>query len=289
MARIPRCCPLLAAALLGLATLPAGTTPARAAPPERLLFLVCQPGGPELEASEQTVIRDFYRYVGTRLGMKEDAIDGAYYNRKKDCVKALAGEPGVLMLSLDLYLDQRAALDLEPVAQVDLASGTASTFYLMGRADGPSDLTELRGKPVTGTHLEDPRFVARVVMDGKLGAPGELVLRPETLGLRAVRSVLRGKAAAVLLDSAQHAALADTPFAKDLKVLYTSPALPNPPVAVSLKRVPAGLGKRLGKVMMEMVTDPAGQKLIKTFGLKGFVLPAPKTWDALEAKLRAER
>ena len=42
----------------------AGTAHAKGDEPLR--FLVCQPGGPTLEDQEQTVIRDFYRFISTK-------------------------------------------------------------------------------------------------------------------------------------------------------------------------------------------------------------------------------
>lgn len=267
-----------------LATLPAL---AHAGSPDHLSFVVCQLGGPELELHEQTVIRDFYRYVGKKLGMAEGSIDGTYHTKRAGCLAALAKAPEVLMLSLDMFLEQRKALSLEAIAQVDLEGGTSSRFYLLTTTDGPSSLTELRGKPISGTNLHNPAFVARVIFGGKLGMPAELTLKPEKLGLRAVRSVIRGKATAVLLDESQYKAIRGTPFESKLRLVFTSEPLPNAPVAVAKTRVAEGLSKRLGDVMMQMNSDKNGQELVKTFGIKGFVKPAPGTWKTLEAVMTA--
>ncbi len=257
------------------------SAPAHAAT-ESLQFLICQPGGPELQEKEQTVIRDFYRYFGKKLAMKEGAITGNYFNRRAKCIEALDENPSIVMLSLDLYIERADDLKLLPIAQID-ADGTTSKYYLMSGLEGPSTLAQVRGKPIAGTHLSNPKFVARVVFDGKLGTPNELVLKPQNLGLRAVRNVIRGRAAAVLLDAQQYRAIDGTPFQKKLKLVYESEPLPNAPVAVSSTRIDAKLAGELSKLLTTMNTDPNGQALVKTFGIKGFVKPAPKTWDGVKA------
>ena len=259
---------------------------ASGAPPERLRFLVCQPGGPELGAEEQTVIRDLYRYVEKKLEMKEGAIEGSYYNKRKDCLKALGTDPDLLMLSLDLFIERRKDMKLQAVAQIELHGSTEHRYYLMASARGPKSLNDLRGKPIAGTHLDNAKFVARVILGGRLGTPAELVLQPKALGLRAVRSVIRGKADAVLLVGAQYRALRGTPFEKKLKLVHESDPLPNAPVAVTAKRVPADLRARLGKILDEMASDPKGRALVDTFGIGGFARPAPNTWDRIDATMR---
>lgn len=254
---------------------------ASAEDPATLHFLICQPGGPELEEKEQTVIRDFYRYFGKKLGMKEGSITGDYFNRRPKCLEALNAAPAIVLLSLDLYIER--ADELQPIAQVNAEGGTSSKFYLMVGAEGPENVDGVRGRPITGTLLSNPEFVAKVLLGGKLGPAKELVLKPEALGLRAVRNVIRGKATAVLLDQPQYDAIAGTPFQKKLRLVYESEALPNPPVAVARTRVAADLAARLAKLLTTMHDDPNGQALVKTFGVKGFVHPAPKTWDGIKA------
>jgi len=250
---------------------------------EKLSFLICQPGGPDLKEQEQAIIRDFYHYIGKKLGLKEDSIDGEYLTKRKKCISALSRSPSILMLSLDMFLTAKKNKNLEAIAQIKIKGKTNSQFYLMSNVEGASTVEALRGKLISGTTVHDPEFVGRIIMKDKLGPPSELVLKAKKMGLRAVRAVIRGKSSAVLLDEPQYLALKDTPFEKKLKLVYTSDALPNPPIAIDKKQVSAALRAKIKKIMLTMTSDKAGQKLLKTFGIDDFVEPQADTWKKLEA------
>ena len=252
---------------------------------EKLTFLICQPGGPDLKDEEQAVMRDFYNYIGDKLGFKSGSIQGEYLTNRKRCLTALKSKPSVLMLSLDLYLDAYKNKQLEAVAQIKVRGKTESRYYLMSSAEGPKTTSKLRGKAISGTTVHDARFVAKVIMKGELGAAEELVLKPKRLGLRGVRDVIRGKTSAVLLDEPQFQALAGTPFEKKLQLVYKSELLANPPIAVNKRRVKAALRKKMKKLMMGMSSDEEGKKLLSAFGIDAFVAPKADTWKAMSGRM----
>lgn len=251
-----------------------------------ILFLLCQVGGPALEAKEQAVIREFYGYFEKKLGYPAGTIKGEYLVERSQCLAALQKDPQVVMLSLDVFLSKRKELKLEPLAQIELDVGTTDHWYLMSsRVSGPSTPAEVKGKPITGAGLDDKSFVARVVLDGALGGPDELVLVPEALGLRAIRSVIGGKAQAVLLDGVSYRGLTGTPFERKLKTVYESKPLPTPPIAVT-PAVDKETATQLAGALLSMRGDPKGQSMLAAFGLKGFVKPDPAVYDAAEARLK---
>ena len=61
------------------------------------------------------------------------------------------------------------------------------------------------------------------------------------------------------------------------------------PRPYQIPRTLAEAHERRGKILLEMNGDPHGQALVKTFGLKGFVRPAPGVWDPIEAMLSGSR
>ena len=264
-------------------TLLASSTPATAA---KLSFLICQPGGPDLKDQEQAIMRDFYGYIGKKLGFKQGQIQGQYLTNRKKCLKALEEKPSVLMLSLDLFLDAYKTKRLEPIAQIKIRGKTKSAYYLMSSAGGPSKLEELRGKKISGTTVHDPRFVANVIMKGQLGSVEELALKPKKLGLRGVRDVIRGKSSAVLLDEPQYQALSGTPFEKKLQLVYQSDALTNPPIAVDKQRVKKPLRKKMRSLMLSMSTEDRGKKLLSAFGIDAFVQPSASSWKAMSQQMK---
>lgn len=278
---------LAAAALVVALTAPA---PAPAATPDNLRFLICAPGGPDLKDGEQEVIQSFFRFMEERLGMLKTSIDGTYLNDRDKCAVALKAKPGALMLSPDLFVAHEKAEGLVPVAQVRIAGATRDRYYLMTAAEGgATELAALKGAKITGSAVGTADFIARATLDGRLGAAAAFRFSETTMGLRAVRAVLRGKADAVLLDGVQYRALQGTPFEKKLQLVYTSDPLPTAPICVARGRVPDGFGAALADVLSNMANSDHGRTLIKTFGIDGFERPSPGAWDLVRARINRGR
>jgi len=252
----------------------------------KLSFLICQPGGPDLKEQEQAVIRDFYNYLGEKIGLEPGAVKGEYQTKRKKCFAALEKKPAVLMLSLDMFLAAQKNKYLSPIAQIKINGKTDSRYYLMSSAEGPKSLDALRGKAISGTTVHDSDFVAKVVMNGKLGPAEELVLKSKKLGLRGVRDVIRGKSSAVLLEEAQYKALKGTPFEKKLQLVYRSDPLPNPPIAINRQKINKATIKKIKDAMHTMAKDAKGQKLLTTFGIDSFVEPRPNAWKKLASLMK---
>ena len=247
----------------------------------KLTFLICQPGGPDLKDQEQALMRDFYNYVGKKVGMTGNNIAGQYLTKRKKCLKVLKEKPSVLMLSLDMFLAASKSKSLKPLAQIKMRGKTSGRYFLMSSVEGPKELTAIRGKQISGTMVHDPAFVARVVMGGRLGTAEELVLKPQKLGLRGVRDVIRGKSAGVLLDEAQYKAISGTPFKKKLQLVFTSEPLPNAPIAVNKTKVKGSMLTKMQNAMLTMTKDPEGKKLLDAFGIDAFVSPQKGAWTPL--------
>jgi len=272
-------------ALCCITLISAATLPGKVSAKPDLTFLICQPGGPDLKDQEQALMRDFYSYVGKRVGITQENISGEYLTKRKKCLKALKQKPSVLMLSLDMYLSASRTKSLTPVAQIKIRGKTSGRYFLMSSIEGPKELSAIRGKQISGTMVHDPAFVAKVVMNGQLGAVNTLKLKPQKLGLRGVRDVIRGKSAAVLLDEAQYNAIEGTPFEKKLQLVFTSDSLPNAPIAVSTSKVKGSTLKKMQNVMREMTKDPEGKKLLDAFGIEAFVAPKKNTWNSMMEKI----
>ncbi|MEE2901423.1 MAG: PhnD/SsuA/transferrin family substrate-binding protein [Myxococcota bacterium] len=259
--------------------------PGKVSANSKLTFLICQPGGPDLKDQEQALMRDFYSYVGKRVGVTQDNISGEYLTKRKKCLKALKKKPSVLMLSLDMFLSASRAKSLKPVAQIKMRGKTSGQYFLMSSVEGPKELSAIRGKQISGTMVQDSAFVAKVVMNGQLGAADSLKLKPQKLGLRGVRDVIRGKSAAVLLDEAQYNAIEGTPFQKKLQLVFTSDPLPNAPIAVSTSKVKGSTLKKMQNTMRNMTQDPEGKKLLDAFGIDAFVAPKKDVWNPMMEKM----
>lgn len=252
---------------------------ARAAGPQALKILVCQPGGPNLNADEQQTLDELYGYLGDKLGMGKGSVSGVFLNERQACDAEIAkGDAQLMLMPTSLIVDHMDALGLEVGALLKKDGRVEDSLYLMAAKDAAGDLAAYKGKTITGTTLGSPRFVANVVFEGALGAAGELVLQPAKMGLRGIRKVTRGKVDAVLLDGEQYRALAGSPWEAKLKLVHTSKAVPNPAVMVVKAKVPAGFTERLRKVLLGMASDEAGKKVLSTFKLDGFEAAAADRW-----------
>ncbi len=258
--------------------------PAGAAEPVR--FLICQPGGPDLAKEQKVVVERLYRYLEKKTGLAEGQIEGVYTNTRKACEKALEKKPTVLFPSLPIFMEYRRSLGLEAVAQLQIDGKVRDHFFIMSAKGSGLTLEGLAGKTLSGTHLDSTKFVADIVFDGRVKL-SEVKLKRERRGLRAIRSVLRGKADAVLLDGTQYRALQGTRFEDKLEVVHVSKDVPTPPVSILKGRASKGFGRKLARALTAMVADPEGQSVLRLFRIEGFAVPKPQTWAQLEARFRS--
>ena len=270
------------ASLAALAAVVCCATSAQAAEP--IQFLICQPGGPDLSREQTAVMDGLFRYLEREMKLDEGRFEGRYTNSTDGCDKALKDKPAVIFPSVPIFVEQRRALDLVPVAQLRINGQARDYFYVMVSADADLVLSDLVGKTVMGTHLDSPRFLSDAVFGGQLKAD-QLKLKPVKRALRAIRRVVRGRADAVVLDGAQYRALAGSRYVEKLKLLHTSPLLPTPPVTVVPSRVDADFGPRLGRALVGMAKDPEGKKVLETFQIEGFESTSLQQWAKLEARL----
>ncbi|MCA9550159.1 MAG: PhnD/SsuA/transferrin family substrate-binding protein [Myxococcales bacterium] len=272
------------ASALGTMLLLVGAGSASAAEP--VLFLICQPGGPDLAQEQQEVVEKLYRYLEKKTGLADGQIHGVYTNSRPDCERELANKPTVFLPSLPVFMEYRKSLNLEAVAQLQIDGQVRDHFYIMAAKGAGLTLEKLAGKTLAGTHLDSKKFVEDIVLEGRV-ALKDVKLSPQRMGLRAIREVVRGKADAVLLDGTQYRALQGTRFQEQLELVHVSKDVPTPPVAIVKQRGPAGFGKKLAQALVGMGADPEGQSVLRLFSIEGFAVPKPQTWAQLEARFRS--
>jgi hypothetical protein len=175
------------------------------------------------------------------------------------------------MGSLGFYLSRRAQLDLIPLARLMLSSAVEDRYFLMVRKGRYSSLDQLKGKSVTGSVLaDDPRFLSRLVFEGKLDVNDHFTLKPTSRPLSAVRKVSRDKVDAVLLNNMQHSSLKALPVADELEVLHRSPGLP--PLGLMMVDTPKTRMHKetVVKAVSAMCDTEKGKPICTSFGFAGF-------------------
>ncbi|MCO5167196.1 MAG: PhnD/SsuA/transferrin family substrate-binding protein [Planctomycetes bacterium] len=278
---------------LGLAGAAAGR------PPGERGLVVCYPHAPGSTELARPVMERLGGYLTWRAGFD---LQPVYTNDPAEARRWIdEGRPRFAILSLSLFLQWREALDLRPVAQSERNHALTERYHLVVAQESPwralEDLRAARdGRKavIWSSHLDDPRFVSRVVLGGALevthdgagDARGVVTAQP----LRALRRMKANEpfegqpVDAVLLEDAAWLELQRLQsFREGLRALHTSAPLPTPPV-VSIGPVDGDDAARLREALVSMHTDERGRELLGTLQVTGFSAPAP---EALEAAARA--
>lgn len=242
-------------------------------------FVIIQPGQPGTSEDAQPVMDALAAYLQNKLGA-DVTIRGRYFNQTEQAAAYLAdNRPRWGIVGLGYYLGHSGAGCMTPLASTRPGGSDSDVWRLVVAKDGPDKWQAVKGT-VSGTMLFEPVTAAGLLFDTSVAElPFSLAgtVRP----LSALRSVLRGKGGAVVLDKPQYDAVQALPMASGLKVLKTSMALPTSAV-VALG--PKGkIHERLIAVLHAMRKDPAAADLLKLLQTEGFG-PVDKRLDALKEK-----
>jgi len=180
-----------------------------------------------------------------------------------------AGKPVAGIVTPGFYLAFGKTLGLEPVLEIKRQQVAAERYVLVTAGAG---LEALAGQPVATPLAAEPRFVAAVILQGKLGAT--VRLQPVTDVEGAVLDLVEGAKnapAAVLMEEGTWQVIhADAELGPKVKAVFTSDELPGNlvvrfagPLAVSklkaaLKATPAEI---LGNIRVERFDDIHQERL----------------------------
>jgi len=238
---------------------------------EELTMAIVSPGGPSPKKVEK-YIGQFVGIIAEMVGVREDSVTARYFTKSKPALDFLNKNRGAFIIgSLGFYLSRREALDLIPVARVELAAGRASRYYLAVKKGTFGTLDELKGKTISGSPLyEDPRFLNRIVFNNRVDIDSDFILKPTARPLSAIRKLLKGELDGVLLDEVQYKSLKSLPYFEDIAVVYESAVLPE--VGLMMVNTPATrrLKEPLLEVLLAMGESEEGAEAFQAFGLVGF-------------------
>lgn len=261
-------------------------------------LVVCYPNAPGSTEQARPVMERLGAHLTWRTGFDVQPIytnDAAQARRWID-----EQRPRFAILSLALYLRWREELSLAVVAQSERGHASTERYHLVVAQGSPArSLADLKAgiggkKPVIwSSHLDDPRFVTRVVLEGALevttddtgDARGVVTAQP----LRALRRMKAGEDfegqpvdAVLLEDAAWNELQKIATFREGLRAIHASPPLPTPPV-VSIGAVDPGDVERLRQALVSMHEQPEGRELLTTLQVTGFTAPNPAALQAAEA------
>jgi hypothetical protein len=202
--------------------------------------VLCFPGGPGSTDDAQPVVDRFMAKLSKQMGWKK--AKGAYFNQMSACKSAYKDRGAtVVMLSLNLFLENRAAWKLTPVA-VLTNSETSGQFHIVSKRAACENC--LTGQTVaTGLKASD-RFLSKVAFDGRIAVGKDFQLKRTRSPIRAIKSLVRDKVIAAIVNDIQMRSLKGLPGTSEIKTILSGPKLPGAIVA-SVGKASKGLQKAL--------------------------------------------
>jgi hypothetical protein len=233
---------------------------------ESLDFVVIQPGQPGTSEEAQPTMDALAAYVQKHMGGGV-TVKGRYFNEVEPALEHLReSAPKWGIVSMPFYLSHGRRLALKSLASSRPGGYDKDRWWLAVSTGAPDDWRQVNGV-VSGTMLHESNTAACLLFQASAaGLP--FTLNGTVQPLMALRQVMKGKAAAVVLDRVQYEAIRKTPAAESIKVIHQSQDLPFSPV-VWLGGLEARQ-KQLTVVFQDMKKNPEGQALLRQLQTDGF-------------------
>jgi ABC-type phosphate/phosphonate transport system substrate-binding protein len=236
-------------------------------------------------ASAQPYIDKFLRLVERSVGWPAGTATGVFAGSRKEAIAFIdANAPGLGMMEPQLYFELRVARQLQLVLQVESRELVSPKLVVVVKDPALRSLDDLKGKRLWTTLADAPRYLSKVVLDGKVDASSHFTLKQIGQALRGVRGVLRGDCEATLLDEEQLARAREIEGGADLRVLFTSPALPPIAVVAFGGTLPAADRDGLAKALSAMCGTAEGAAICKEMRIGRFVPVDRALFDAAQRR-----
>ncbi len=244
----------LAVALLAALALPSTV---QAATPHDFSIYAVRMGGDSSQA--KPYIDRFSRHLEGTLGWPTNSVSGGFYVSRKEAMTAIEQtKPGWAVVEPSLYLELRKSH--KPVVLAQVVSSDLNTPQLMVVVKDPAikSLADLSGKRLWTQLADAGKYLSHVVLDGKGAAETRFQLKQIGAVTKGIRAVLRGEADATLVDPEQLAEAKKMEGGGDLRVIYTSQALPGLLVVAFPQALVAAEQKKLTTALVGMCATPQG-------------------------------
>lgn len=109
-------------------------------------------------------------------------------------------KPHYGILSLPAFLAMREPYKLDVIGKVSVSLAGGRRYFLISKT--AKEMKDCKGKTLATDHADDPRFIEKVVFDGKTKL-SEFTLVPTQRPLQTIKAVLTDKAVCALIDDAQ--------------------------------------------------------------------------------------
>jgi len=188
---------------------------------------------------------------------------GQYYNNRSAAEAFIeANHPHYGIFSLPAFLALRATYKLEVIGQVAVSLAGGRQYYLISKS--AANLAGCKGTTVASDHMDDTRFIERVVAGDGFKLADFTVVRTQR-PLQTIKTVINGEAACALIDEAQLAELPHLEGAGGLRTVWKSAELP-PMVVTAFPTAPEAERQRFQEHLASLC-DNEGQSACAEVGI----------------------
>ncbi|MGZ3406414.1 MAG: PhnD/SsuA/transferrin family substrate-binding protein, partial [Polyangia bacterium] len=201
-------------------------------------FIAEHAGAGATAENAQPYLDQFLRITESMTGWPANSAKGEWVDDMKGAEKAIAErKPGFAILDPELYFELRKKEALEPIGEVKGKTFNKGHYSLVVKDAALKTLADLKGKKVSSNHFASPKYVSKIAFEGKTDVEKDFQMVKATAPSKPLKDVEAGRADAALIDDEQLAAMKE--IAPDLKVIWTSTALPPTPVVAFTKNATA--------------------------------------------------
>jgi hypothetical protein len=245
-------------------------------------IVVCYPGGPIKDQEANNAMGSMLRVVEKVGQWSKGNFDSIFTTKAEECKKLIREKkPAFSIMSLGLFLELKDQEQLLPIIQPKIKGKSTEIYRLMIQKGKYKTIQDLKDKSLSGTPLEEPLFISRIVFKGALDPATFFKMKPTKQALSALRSLDKGDLDSVLLTEQQYSALNALPFSRQLEVIYSSDAIPLMGVVANEKLTSAEDRRRFVSALSNMCSDEEGKKLCNMFGVDSFSPADAKTFEPL--------
>lgn len=231
----------------------------------------------------QPYIDQFLRMTEQLTGWPANSAKGEWVDDLAAAEKAIAErKPGFAILDPEVFLELRKKDALEPIAEVHGKTFNKGHYSLVVKNPALKSLEDLKGKKVSSNHFSSPKYLDRVAFDGKIDVTRDFQMVRAAAPSKPLKDVENGRADAALIDDEQLAQMKE--IAPDLKVIWTSPALPPTPVVAFMKSSTPADRAAFEKALPKLCSDPKGKEVCESMFIDKFTPVDKAAFTAAEKK-----
>lgn len=244
--------------------------------------VVCYPGGPVKDQEANNAMVSMLRIVEKAGQWPKGNFDSFFTTKAEECKRLIRDKkPAFSIMSLGLFLELKEQEQLLPIIQPRIKGKYSEIYRILVQKGKYKTLQDLKDKSLSGTPLEEPLFISRIIFKGALDAASFFKMKPTRQALSALRSLDKGELDAVLLTDQQYASLNSLPFARQLEVIFSSDSIPLMGVAANEKTTSPEDRTRFVTALSNTCSDEEGKKLCDMFGVEAFSRVEARTFEPL--------